>query len=67
MDATPIDLTSGTRNIYKQIAISLKGGELREVGLSALAAQLTARVACAPIADKAAHSSRSCCVISLPD
>ena len=51
MDATPPDLSSGARNIYKQIAISLKGGELREVGLAALASKLVIRVPRAPVAD----------------
>jgi len=51
MDATPPDLTSGERNIYMQIAISLKGGEMREVGLAALAAKLATRVLRAPVAD----------------
>jgi len=54
MDTTPPDLTIGARNIYKQIAISLKGGELREVGLAALASKLVTRVPLAPIS-----SSRS--------
>jgi len=54
MDMTPPDLTIGARNIYKQIAISLKGGELREVGLAALASKLVTRVPLAPIS-----SSRS--------
>jgi len=49
MDATPTDLTSGARNIYKQIAISLKGGESREVGLAALASKLITRVPRAPV------------------
>ena len=54
VEPTQSDLTSGAKNIYRQIAISLKGGELREVGLAAPAAQLAARVARAPIADEPA-------------
>jgi len=51
IDTTPPALTSGARNIYKQIAISLKGGELREVGLAALASKLVIRVPRAPVND----------------
>ena len=40
MDATPEDLKKWPTNIYSQIAIALKGGELRDVGLSILAAKL---------------------------
>ena len=59
MDSTPPDLTSGARNIYKEIAISLKGSELREVGLAALAAKLATRVPREPVADAGRrHTSR---------
>ena len=51
MDVTPPDLKNGPRNIYSQIAIALKGAELREVGLANLAGRLVARVARAPIAE----------------
>jgi hypothetical protein len=37
MDATPADLKKWPTNIYSQIAIALKGGELRKPGLSVLA------------------------------
>jgi len=43
IDATPSDLKKGPTNIYTQIAISLKGGELREVGLTNVAIRLAAR------------------------
>jgi len=43
MDATPADLKKGPTNIYSQIAVSLKGGELREPGLANLALRLSAR------------------------
>ena len=59
MDATPPALTSGARNIYKEIAISLKGGELREVGLAALASKLAIRTPRAPIADEPASTTAS--------
>ena len=51
MDATPADLTKSPRNIYSQIAIALKGGELRDVGLANLAVKLVQRVKRATIAD----------------
>ena len=44
MDATPADLKKRPTNIYSQIAISIKGGELREPGLANLAARLAAGV-----------------------
>jgi hypothetical protein len=44
MDATPADLKKWPTNIYSQIAIALKGGELREPGLANLAARLAVRV-----------------------
>jgi hypothetical protein len=34
MDSTPADLKKHPTNMYSQIAISLKGGELRDVGLA---------------------------------
>ena len=49
MDATPADLKKGPTNIYSQIAIALKGGELREPGLANLAARLAVRVHLAPV------------------
>jgi len=52
MDATPPDLKKGPRNIYSQIAIALKGGELRDVGLATLASKLVQRVPRAPISDE---------------
>ena len=45
MDATPADLKTSPSNIYSQIAIALKGGELREPGLANLAQRLAVRVA----------------------
>ena len=48
MDATPADLTKGPANIYSQIAIALKGAELREPGLANLAERLAKRVPLAP-------------------
>ena len=38
--ATPEQLTSGQTNIYKEIAIGLKGGAQRNVGLELLAQKL---------------------------
>ena len=43
MDSTPADLKKWPTNIYSQIAIALKGGELREPGLANLAARLAQR------------------------
>ena len=43
MDATPSDLKEWPTNIYSQIAIALKGGELREVGWANLAERLVHR------------------------
>jgi hypothetical protein len=43
MDATPADLKKWPTNIYSQIAIALKGGELREPGLANLAQRLAQR------------------------
>ena len=68
MDATPMDLKSGMRNIYSQIAIALKGGELRDVGLANLAAQLVKLVPRLPIVDDPdgvkTVSSRSCSLMN---
>ena len=49
MEATPLEMRSGARNIYKQIAIALKGNELRDVGLQIVAAKLAERVPRAPV------------------
>jgi len=49
MDATPPDLKASPTNLYSQIAISLKGGELREPGLANLAGRLAVRVPRKPI------------------
>jgi len=43
MDSTPADLKKSPTNISRQIAIALKGGELREPGLANLAARLAQR------------------------
>jgi len=43
MDATPADLKKWPTNLYSQIAIALKGGALREPGLSNLAQRLVQR------------------------
>lgn len=59
MDATPPHLKKSPTNVYSQIAIALKGGELREVGLHLLAARLAERVRCAPIPDEALASGRA--------
>jgi len=57
MEATPDGLKQGARNIFKEIAIGLKGGELREVGLAVLAAKLVTRVPRAPVADQRQSSA----------
>lgn len=44
MDATPARLKKWPTNIYSQIAIALKGGTLRDVGLGILAGRLAQRV-----------------------
>jgi len=44
IEATPADLTQSPTNIFSQIAIALKGGELREPGLANLAVRLAVRV-----------------------
>ena len=44
MDMTPADLRTWPTNIYSQIAIALKGGELRKPGLANLASRLAVRV-----------------------
>jgi hypothetical protein len=60
MDATPEDLKKWPTNIYSQIAIALKGGELREVGLANLAGRLAIRVPKPPTAaDSAAAGNKS--------
>eukprot|EP00966_Prymnesium_polylepis_P033815 786039-Prymnesium_polylepis.1 len=43
MDMTPSDLKTSPTNVYSQIAISLKGGSLREPGLANLAERLAQR------------------------
>jgi len=43
MDSTPADLKEWPTNVYSQIAIALKGGELREPGLANLAERLARR------------------------
>eukprot|EP00966_Prymnesium_polylepis_P208092 4820128-Prymnesium_polylepis.1 len=58
MSATPADLRKEPTNIYSQIAIPLKGGELREPGLACLAVRLAVRVPLAPVKG-AEHSERS--------
>eukprot|EP00966_Prymnesium_polylepis_P040294 935050-Prymnesium_polylepis.1 len=58
MDATPSDLKKWPTNIYSQIAISIKGGELREPGLANLAARLAVRVPRDPVAVGSAESSQ---------
>jgi|EP00966_Prymnesium_polylepis_P200777 hypothetical protein len=59
MDTTPSDITSGESNIYKQIAIPLKGGKLREVGLAAVAAKLATLVSRTTATDAGRrHTSR---------
>jgi len=52
MDATPRSLKRSRSNIYSQIAIALKGGELRDVGLAVLAGRLMERVPRTPILDE---------------
>jgi hypothetical protein len=49
MDITPADLQKSPTNIFSQIAIALKGGELCEPGLANLAARLAVRVRLAPV------------------
>eukprot|EP00966_Prymnesium_polylepis_P170987 3952408-Prymnesium_polylepis.2 len=58
MDATPADLKKWPTNIYSQIAISIKGAELREPGLANLAARLAVRVPRDPIEVDSAESSQ---------
>ena len=48
MSATPADLRKEPTNIYGQIAIPLKGGEVCELGLASLAMRLVLRVPLAP-------------------
>eukprot|EP00966_Prymnesium_polylepis_P185028 4288330-Prymnesium_polylepis.1 len=49
MDATPANLKESPTNIFSQIAIAIKGGELREPGLANLAARLVVRVPLQPV------------------
>eukprot|EP00966_Prymnesium_polylepis_P304687 7039568-Prymnesium_polylepis.2 len=56
MDVTPEGLKKWPTNIYSQIAIALKGGELREPGLANLASRLAVRVTLAPSAVESAGS-----------
>ena len=49
MDATPSHLKKSPTNVYSQIAIGLKGGELREVGLAILAGRLVKHMPRVPI------------------
>jgi len=44
-DWTPAHLTSGPTNLYKEIALALKGDEWRQPGLVALAGKLAASIA----------------------
>merc|ERR1712130_287820 len=44
IESTPPRLKSGPANVYKQIAISLKSGDWRKVGLTNLAKALANRV-----------------------
>ena len=57
MDETPPALKSGPGNIYKQIAVAMKGGDLREVGLINLALKLTQHAPRVPLAVLACRSS----------
>eukprot|EP00966_Prymnesium_polylepis_P054329 1256264-Prymnesium_polylepis.1 len=64
MDATPADLAAGQSNIYSQIAIALKGGELRNTGLANLAARLVVQngvegVVASALASASARTSAS--------
>jgi len=43
MEATPAHLRRGERSIYKTIAVSLKGGDMRRDGLAQLAAKLSVK------------------------
>lgn len=56
MDATPADLKKRPTNVYSQIAIALKGGELREPGLAILAGRLAVRVARKPFEAPLPHT-----------
>ena len=49
MAATPSHRKTSPTNVYSQIAIGLKGGELREVGLAILAGRLVKRMPRMPI------------------
>eukprot|EP00966_Prymnesium_polylepis_P279535 6457796-Prymnesium_polylepis.1 len=59
MDVTPADLVKGPTNMYRQIAVALKAGELREPGLANLAARLVVRVPRQPIIDSGDGSGDS--------
>jgi len=59
MDTTPADLRRWPTNLYSQIAIALKGGELRGPGLANLAARLAVRVPRQPVAVESASRHRS--------
>ena len=58
MDATPAVLRASPTNIYSQIAVPLKGGDLRMVGLINLALRLSTHVPLAPVdlAQRPAHA-----------
>jgi len=57
MEGTPPDLKAGPTNIYSQIAIALKGGDLRQVGLVNLAARIAERVPRLPIVNNTRRPS----------
>eukprot|EP00966_Prymnesium_polylepis_P241114 5576177-Prymnesium_polylepis.2 len=58
MDSTPADLKKWPTNIYSQIAVALKGGELREPGLANLASRLAVRGPREPITHTSASGSQ---------
>jgi len=64
MNATPADLRMESTNIYSQIAVALKGGELREPGLASLAVRLAIIVPLAPLKG-AEPSVRNKCMQSI--
>eukprot|EP00966_Prymnesium_polylepis_P310005 7162496-Prymnesium_polylepis.1 len=55
--ATPEEMKSGETSIYTEIAIGLKGGEQREVGLALLAEKLVEKIDRRPIVDGDAAAS----------
>eukprot|EP00966_Prymnesium_polylepis_P179272 4150260-Prymnesium_polylepis.1 len=57
MEGTQPDLKAGPTNIYSQIAIALKGGDLRQVGLVNLAARIAVRVPRLPIVNNTRRPS----------